>query len=383
MKLSDKIMKIKPSATLEVINKVNKMREAGEKVISFGAGEPDFNTPKEVSKAAKDAIDNGFTHYTSVSGITDLKDAIVAKLKRDNNIDYGRDNILVSNGAKHSLHNALETILNPGDEVIISSPYWVSYTEMIALAGAKTVFVETSLKDGFVLKADLIKEKISKKTKAIIINSPNNPTGCVIPKSELEKIAELALQNNIIIISDEIYEKLIYGDTHFSIASISDEVKNNTITINGVSKAYAMTGWRIGYMAAPKEIIQGASKLQGHTTSNPNSIAQKAAMAAMLMDNSKLNDMKMEFIKRRDYMYEELSKIDKFIMPPKPQGAFYIFFDISKFGMSSLEFANYALEKVKVGLVPGIAFGMDNFVRVAYANSMEEIVEGIKRLKTL
>lgn len=383
MKLSKKIMQISPSATLEVVNKVNKMREAGENVISFGAGEPDFNTPKKIRDAAKDAIDKGFTHYTSVSGISDLKDAIVQKFRIDNNIDYKRENILISNGAKHSLHNAIEAIIDPGDEVIVSSPYWVSYTEMIALAGGKTVFAETSLEDGFTLKADKLAEKISPKTKAIIINSPNNPTGCVLPREELEKIAELALKNNIIIISDEIYEKLIYGQKHFSIASISEEVKNNTITINGVSKTYAMTGWRIGYMAAPAEVIKAASKLQGHTTSNPNSIAQKAAITAVLLKDEELDAMKTEFIKRRDYMYNELSKIEKFIMPPKPEGAFYIYFNISKFGMKSLEFANYALEKAKVALVPGLAFGMDDFVRVAYANSMEEIIEGIKRLKTL
>jgi len=371
MKLSKKIMQISPSATLEVVNKVNKMREAGENVISFGAGEPDFNTPKKIRDAAKDAIDKGFTHYTSVSGISDLKDAIVQKFRIDNNIDYKRENILISNGAKHSLHNAIEAIIDPGDEVIVSSPYWVSYTEMIALAGGKTVFAETSLEDGFTLKADKLAEKISPKTKAIIINSPNNPTGCVLPREELEKIAELALKNNIIIISDEIYEKLIYGQKHFSIASISEEVKNNTITINGV------------YMAAPAEVIKAASKLQGHTTSNPNSIAQKAAITAVLLKDEELDAMKTEFIKRRDYMYNELSKIEKFIMPPKPEGAFYIYFNISKFGMKSLEFANYALEKAKVALVPGLAFGMDDFVRVAYANSMEEIIEGIKRLKTL
>lgn len=383
MKVSEKVSKIEPSATLEVINKVNKMKENGENVISFGAGEPDFDTPLEISECAKKAIDDGFTHYTPVTGITDLKDAIIQKFKKDNNIDYKRENIIVSNGAKHSLYNAFETILNPGDEVIVPSPYWVSYGEMILLSGGVPIFVETKFEDGFMFTAELIKEKITPKTKAIIVNSPNNPTGSVLDRKELEKIAELALKNNIIIISDEIYEKLIYGKEHFSIASISEEVKNNTITINGVSKAYAMTGWRIGYMAAPKEIIQGASNFQGHTTSNPNSIAQKASVKAILMDDSKLKPMIDEFVKRRDYMYNELSKIDKFIMPPKPEGAFYIFFNISKFNMKSLEFSNYILDKVKVGVVPGLAFGMDDFVRVSYANAMEEIIEGVNRLKQI
>lgn len=384
MKLSDRVLNIEPSATLEVINKVNALKESGENVISFGAGEPDFDTPISISEAGKQAIDDGFTHYTPVTGINILKDAIIEKLKKDNNISYNRENIIVSNGAKHSLFNAFTTILNPGDEVIIPQPYWVSYGEMVILCGGVPVYVQTSIDDGFAFRANLIKDKITSKTKAIILNSPNNPTGAVLEESEIRKIADLAIKHDLIIISDEIYEKLVYGEKkHFSVASISEEVKNRTITINGVSKAYAMTGWRIGYMAGPSDFIKNASNFQGHTTSNPNSIAQKASVKAMLMDNRDLQPMIDEFKRRRDYMYEELSKNDKFIMPPKPDGAFYIFLDISKFNMRSLEFAKYVIEKEKVGVVPGIAFGMDNYVRLSYANSMEEIIEGVNRLKNL
>lgn len=384
MKLSDRVLNIEPSATLEVINKVNALKESGENVISFGAGEPDFDTPISISEAGKQAIDDGFTHYTPVTGINILKDAIIEKLKKDNNISYNRENIIVSNGAKHSLYNAFTTILNPGDEVIIPQPYWVSYGEMVILCGGVPVYVQTSIDDGFAFRANLIKDKITSKTKAIILNSPNNPTGAVLEESEIRKIADLAIKHDLIIISDEIYEKLVYGEKkHFSVASISEEVKNRTITINGVSKAYAMTGWRIGYMAGPSDFIKNASNFQGHTTSNPNSIAQKASVKAMLMDNRDLQPMIDEFKRRRDYMYEELSKNDKFIMPPKPDGAFYIFLDISKFNMRSLEFAKYVIEKEKVGVVPGIAFGMDNYVRLSYANSMEEIIEGVNRLKNL
>lgn len=384
MKLSDRVLNIEPSATLEVINKVNALKESGENVISFGVGEPDFDTPISISEAGKQAIDDGFTHYTPVTGINILKDAIIEKLKKDNNISYNRENIIVSNGAKHSLFNAFTTILNPGDEVIIPQPYWVSYGEMVILCGGVPVYVQTSIDDGFAFRANLIKDKITSKTKAIILNSPNNPTGAVLEESEIRKIADLAIKHDLIIISDEIYEKLVYGEKkHFSVASISEEVKNRTITINGVSKAYAMTGWRIGYMAGPSDFIKNASNFQGHTTSNPNSIAQKASVKAMLMDNRDLQPMIDEFKRRRDYMYEELSKNDKFIMPPKPDGAFYIFLDISKFNMRSLEFAKYVIEKEKVGVVPGIAFGMDNYVRLSYANSMEEIIEGVNRLKNL
>lgn len=383
MNLSERVLNIKPSATLGVVNKVNELREKGENIISFGAGEPDFDTPEPIKKKAFEAIKEGKTNYTSVSGIKELKNAIIDKLKKDNNLEYKKENIVISNGAKHSLYNVLLALLNPGDEVIVPVPYWVSYTEMIKLAEGKPVFVETKLEDGFILKAEEIEKKITTKTKAIILNTPNNPTGAVMPKEEIEKIAKLAIKNDIIVISDEIYEKLIYENVHYSIASFGEEMKKRTVVINGMSKAYAMTGWRIGYMAAPNNLAKAVSALQGHSTSNPNSIAQYASVAALEMDEEIIGNMKKEFVKRRDFMYNELSKIEKFKLAPKPKGAFYIFVNIEAFGMTSVEFCDYALEKVKVGLVPGIAFGNDKCIRLSYAYSMEEIKEGIERLKRL
>lgn len=383
MKLSERVKSIQPSATLEVVTKVAKMKENGESIISFGAGEPDFDTPDYVKEAAKAAIDKGYTHYTPTGGVTPLKKAICEKFKRDNNIEYLPEEIVVSNGAKHSLCNAIEAIINPGDEVLISSPYWVSYSEIVRLAGGVPQFVDTKFEDGFVLRAEEIEKKISSKTKAIIVNSPGNPTGCVMGEDDLRKIGDVAIKHDLVIISDEIYEKLIYGKKHISIASLSKELKERTITINGVSKAYAMTGWRMGYLAAPKHIAKGILDLQGHMTSNPNSIAQYATIAALEMDEKVVEDMRVEFEKRRDYMYEELKKIKGFKLPPKPEGAFYIFVDISEFKMSSIEFSNYVLETAHVALVPGIAFGIEGFIRLSYANSMEDIVEGIERLKKI
>lgn len=383
MKLSEKVSNIQPSATLAVVTKVVKMKEKGEKVISFGAGEPDFETPEVIKEAAIKAIREGKTHYTPIGGISELKKTIAKKFKVENNLDYLPEEIVVSNGAKHSLTNAIEAVVNPGDEVIISSPYWVSYSEMIKLAKGTPVFVETKFEEGFLLKAEDVEKKITSKTKAIIINSPNNPTGCVMGYESLKKIGELAVKHNLVIISDEIYEKLVYGEKHISIASISPEIKERTITINGVSKAYAMTGWRIGYLAAPKHIAKGILDLQGHMTSNPNSIAQYATIAALEMDGGIIELMRKEFEARRDYMYEALSKIKGFKLPPQPEGAFYIFVNIEDFKMNSVEFSNYALEKAHVALVPGAAFGMDNFVRLSYANSLNEIKEGMEMLKKI
>ncbi len=383
MKLSEKVSCIQPSATLAVVTKVVKMKESGEKVISFGAGEPDFETPEVIKEAAIKAIRDGKTHYTPIGGITELRKAVAKKFKEDNNIDYLPEEIVVSNGAKHSLTNAIEAVVNPGDEVIVSSPYWVSYSEMIRLAKGVPVFVETKFEEGFLLRAEEVEKKITDKTKAIIVNSPSNPTGCVMGYDELKKIGELAVKYNIIIISDEIYEKLVYGEKHISIASISPEIKERTITINGVSKAYAMTGWRIGYLGAPKNIAKGILDFQGHMTSNPNSIAQYATIAALEMDKGIIESMRKEFEKRRDYMYEALSKIKGFKLPPKPEGAFYIYVNIEEFKMTSLEFADYVLEKAHVAIVPGAAFGMENFVRLSYANSLDEIKEGMEMLKKI
>ena len=383
MILSKKLLKIESSATLDVIEKVNELKAKGENIISFGAGEPDFDTPKKVRDVAKKAIDEGFTHYTNVSGIMELKKAIINKLKKDNGVDYTPDNIVVSNGAKHSLYNVLSAILNKGDEVLIQTPYWVSYPEMVKLVEGKPVFVETRIEENFKLTAKKLEEKITDKTKAIILNNPNNPTGNTIDKKELQKIADLAIKNNLFIISDEIYEKLLYEGKNTSIASLSEEIKKRTIIVNGVSKAYAMTGWRIGYLAADKKITALINGFQGHTTSNPNSIAQKAASAALKLTDLELKPMLDEFKKRRDFMYEELKKIKKLKLSEKPKGAFYIMGNIENYKMTSKEFCNYVLEEAKVAIVPGIAFGEDKYIRFSYANSIEEIKEGIKRLQKL
>ncbi|MGM0507800.1 MAG: pyridoxal phosphate-dependent aminotransferase [Fusobacteriota bacterium] len=383
MILSKRVSNIEPSATLDLIKKVKILEGKGEEVVSFGAGEPDFNTPEIVREFAKKAIDNGFTHYTKVSGINKLRENIVKKLKRDNGLDYTKDNILVSNGAKHSLYNTFSAILNPGDEVLLQSPYWVSYPEMIKLVGGKPVFVDTNVDENFKLSVDKLKAKLTSKTKVILINNPNNPTGNTMTEDQLKEIGEFAVENDLIIVSDEIYEKLTYDGEHKSIASISKPIKERTIIINGVSKAYAMTGWRIGYLAAPKNIVNGIISLQGHMTSNPNSIAQKAAQKALELSDGDLKIMIDEFKKRRDYMFSELKKIDKFKLPDKPRGAFYIMPNIEKFGMSSSDFCDYVLEKAKVAIVPGIAFGKDEYVRFSYATSMENIKKGLERLKKL
>jgi len=381
MILSKKLLEIEPSATLDVIKKVNELRAKGENIISFGAGEPDFDTPKKVREVAKKAIDKGFTHYTNVSGIAELKKAIINKLKKDNDLDYTPENIVVSNGAKHSLYNVLSAILNEGDEVLIQAPYWVSYPEMVKLVGGKPVFVDTRIEENFKLTSKKLEEKLTDKTKAIILNNPNNPTGNTFSKKELEDIAKLAIKNDLFVISDEIYEKLLYEGENISIASLSEEIKKRTIVVNGVSKAYAMTGWRIGYLAADKKIVDLINGFQGHTTSNPNSIAQKAATEALKLSDLELKPMIDEFKKRRDFMYEELKKIKKLKLSEKPKGAFYIMGNIENYNMTSKEFCDYVLEEAKVAIVPGIAFGKDKYIRFSYATSMEEIKEGIKRLQ--
>lgn len=383
MFLSERVLSMQPSATLELIAKINKMKEEGEKVISLGAGEPDFDTPEYIKNAAKRAIDDGFTHYTPAGGIKDLKEAIVKKLKRDNNLEYGVKNIVVSNGAKHSLYNLFQAVVNKGDEVLIPSPYWVSYAEMVKFAEGEPIFIETSFEENFALKVEEIAKKITKKTKAIILNSPSNPTGKVISAEELKKIGELCVKNNILIISDEIYEKMIYEGEHVSIAALSPEIKNITVIVNGVSKAYAMTGWRIGYIAAPEDIAKYIDAFQGNTTSNPNSIAQKATVEALNNEGDALVVMREEFKRRRDYMYAELSTMKMFKLAEKPAGAFYIFADIKSSGLTSQEFCKMVLDKTKVGIVPGCAFGMEGYIRFSYATSMKDIEEAMKRLRSI
>ena len=368
------------------------MKTQGIDVVSFGAGEPDFNTPENIAEEGIKAIKEGKTRYTPASGILELKEAVCEKLKKDNNLTYSPKNIIISSGAKHSIYNALMAITNPGDEIIISVPYWVSYPELIKLAGGKPVFIKTKEENDFKYTLEDLNNALSNKTKAIILNSPNNPTGTFYNKNELEKIADWAVKNNIFVISDEIYEKLVYdGENHVSIASLNDEIKNLTILINGMSKAYAMTGWRIGYAAASEDITKIMSNIQSHTTSNPCSISQYASVEGLSGDQSSVEKMKKHFEERRNFMVDTVNSIEG-LSCRKPKGAFYVMVNITKIkgktirGMkieSSLDFAKLLLDEGKVAVIPGIGFGDDDYIRLSYATSMENIEKGLSRIKTI
>ncbi|MCI1943940.1 pyridoxal phosphate-dependent aminotransferase [Clostridium luticellarii] len=389
MILSKKAEKIQPSITLEITAKAKKMKSQGIDVIGFGAGEPDFNTPENIQKAAVAAMKEGYTKYTPASGILELKEAVVKKFKVDNGLEYSTDQIIISTGAKQCLCNAFQAVLNPGDQVIIAVPYWVSYPELVRLSGGVPVFVDTKEENDFKYTVEDLQKAYTDKTKVIIINSPNNPTGSIYSEEELKQIADFAREKDILILSDEIYEKLIYGNRrHVSIAGISQDAYSRTIVINGVSKTYAMTGWRIGYCAADKDIIKLMSNVQSHTTGNPNSIAQYAALAALNGENSQIENMMDEFKKRREYMIEKIDSIEG-LSCLKPEGAFYVMLNISKtFGKTidghsignSLEFSSLLLEKEKVAVVPGLGFGIDGYVRLSYATSMENIKRGLDRI---
>ena len=391
-KLSEKGLKISPSVTLEITAKAKSMKTQGIDVVSFGAGEPDFNTPENIAEEGIKAIKEGKTRYTPASGILELKEAVCEKLKKDNNLTYSPKNIIISSGAKHSIYNALMAITNPGDEIIISVPYWVSYPELIKLAGGKPVFIKTKEENDFKYTLEDLNNALSNKTQAIILNSPNNPTGTFYNKNELEKIADWAVKNNIFVISDEIYEKLVYdGENHVSIASLNDEIKNLTILINGMSKAYAMTGWRIGYAAASEDITKIMSNIQSHTTSNPCSISQYASVEGLSGDQSSVEKMKKHFEERRNFMVDTVNSIEG-LSCRKPKGAFYVMVNITKIkgktirGMkieSSLDFAKLLLDEGKVAVIPGIGFGDDDYIRLSYATSMENIEKGLSRIKTI
>lgn len=390
MKLSRKAEALAASLTLEITAKANEMKKKGIDVVSFGAGEPDFNTPDYIKEAAIKAINDNHTRYTATSGIIELKKAIVKKFKEDNGLEYSENQILISTGAKQSLANVFSAILNEGDEVLINIPYWVTYPELVKLNGGVPVFIETKKENSFKFTLKELEENCTERTKAILINSPNNPTGSVYTEEELRVIAEFAREKDLIIISDEIYEKLIYdGKKHISIASLSEDAFNRTIVINGVSKTYAMTGWRIGYSAAPIEINKLMTNIQSHTTSNANAIAQYAALAALEGNDDEIKAMVKEFARRKNYMIESINNID-LLETLHPNGAFYVMVDVSKlFGKKcdgkvikgSIDFAKAILEKEKVAVIPGIAFGNDNYIRLSYATSMENIEEGIRRIE--
>ncbi len=379
--------------TLAISAKAQTLKEQGIDVIGFGAGEPDFATPENIKQAAIEAIINNDTHYTIVSGTNALKDAIVEKFDHDNGLSYERNQLVVSCGAKHSFYNLAQVLWDTGDEIIIPAPYWVSYPDMVILANATPVIVSTDQSAGFKITAEQLQQSITKNTRAVVLNSPSNPTGSAYTKNELEALAEVILKNKLLVISDEIYEKIVFdGFEHVSIASLSKEMKRNTVVINGASKCFAMTGWRIGYLAASAEIASAVSKIQGQSTSNPTSISQAACLEALTGKQSptEIQKMVVEFNKRRDYLMDRYSKIDG-ISCYKPVGSFYTFPDFSGvYGKQwngntikgSLDIAEFLIEEAKVALVPGIAFGADNNQRLSFATSMKNIIEGMDRIET-
>ncbi|MBI4982414.1 MAG: pyridoxal phosphate-dependent aminotransferase [Candidatus Omnitrophica bacterium] len=380
-RLADRLKKINPSLTLAITAKAKKLKADGFDVLNFGAGEPDFDTPDFVKKAAIEAINSGFTKYTPTTGIPELKKLISEKFKKENSLEYTVNQIVVSCGAKHSIFNALFVLLNRNDEVLIPVPYWVSYPEMVNLCEAAPRYIHTSAANSFKITAKDLEKHITTKTKLLILNSPSNPSGCVYSPEELKEIAEICVKKRVFVLSDEIYEKIIFDNIkHVSIASFNKDIYDLTITVNGLSKSYSMTGWRIGYLGGPADVTEAISNLQDHTTSNPNSIAQKAAIAALSNTSNFCKDVCAEFQKRRDFMVSRI-KTMKNISCVNPQGAFYVFCDISKTKLNSATFANRLLEEAYVSLIPGNGFGMDKNIRISFATSMETIKNGMDRLE--
>ncbi len=379
--MNARIASIKPSVTLGITAKAKAMKAEGQDVFSFAAGEPDFDTPENIKKAAAEALARGETKYSPASGAADLKAAIVDKLKKDNGLEYDAGQIVVSNGAKHSLFNVIMAMCQEGDEVIIPAPFWLSYPEMVTIAGGKPVIVNCSEADEYKIKPEALEAAITPKTKAIIINSPSNPIGVVYSRDELKAIADIAVKHGVYVVSDEIYEKLVYeGVEHVSIGSFSEDIFKLTVTVNGFSKAYSMTGWRLGYFAAPMEIVKAVNALQSHSTSGPNTFAQFGGVEALVGPQDAVEEMRKSFEERRNYLYERLTSIDG-VSCVKPGGAFYMLPNISSFGLDSLSFADKLLESKGVAVVPGIAFGADANVRMSYACSMDNIKGGVDRLE--
>jgi aspartate aminotransferase len=381
MEISNRAAQLTPSLTLSIDSKAKAMKLEGIDICGFGAGEPDFDTPEHIKAAAIAALEAGFTKYTPSSGLPELRQAIAEKFLNDNHIEYRPNQVIVSNGAKHSCYNAILATCERDDEVIIPSPYWVSYPDMVRLAGAEPVIVQTSERNGWKMSAEEFENAMTPRTKMVIMNSPSNPSGAVYTRQELEAIVQVAAEEDIYILSDEIYEKLVYdGAEHVSIASLSKQAYDLAITVCGFSKSYAMTGWRLGYMGAPDEIAKAVDSIQSHSTSNPCSFAQKGAIAALRGDQQPLSDMHDEFDMRRNYMYDRISKIPN-ITAVKPQGAFYVLVNISQLGLTSQNFTDRLLSKANVAVVPGAAFGDDRTVRLSYATSIDVIKKGLDRFQ--
>jgi len=389
MNVSQRAKNLVPSATLAIGAKARQMQADGIDVIGFAQGEPDFDTPDHIKEAAIQAAREGFTKYTATGGINELKDAVVAKLKRDNGLTYTRNQVLISCGGKHSLYNVFQALLDPGDEVIIPAPYWVSFPEQVKLCDAKPVIVRTSEAQGFRLNRQVLEPAVTARTKLVVLNSPSNPTGAALSRTELEGIAALAVERGFTVVSDETYEALVYdGYRHVSIASLSDTVYARTIVVNSMSKAYAMTGWRLGYAAGPAEIIKAMDGLQGQMTSNPTSFAQRGAVVALTGSQEPTHRMREEFAKRRRYIVDRLNAMPN-IRCHSPEGAFYVFPNVSAlYGKrhgnkpigNSAEFTTFLLEAARIAVVPGVEFGNDSHVRISYATSMANIEKGMNRM---
>ncbi|HEY9882287.1 MAG TPA: pyridoxal phosphate-dependent aminotransferase [Thermosynechococcaceae cyanobacterium] len=380
MKLAKRVEQVTPSLTLAIDAKAKALKADGVDICSFSAGEPDFATPAHIVEAAKQALDAGKTRYGAAAGEPRLRDAIAQKLQNDNGLCYGAENVIVTNGGKHSLFNLMLAIIDAGDEVIIPSPYWVSYPEMVKLAGGTPVIVPTDEKSQFKITPAQLQQAITPKTKLFIINSPSNPTGMVYTPAELAALAEVIVSNDLLVVSDEIYEKLVYdGTQHVSIGTCSPEIYERTLVSSGFAKAYSMTGWRVGWLAGPVEIIRAATRIQGHSTSNVCTFAQWGAIAALESSQACVETMRVAFAERRQAMFDLINAIPG-LSCAKPDGAFYLFPSIAKTGMTSLEFCDALLEEQQVALIPGIAFGADDYIRLSYATDMDTINRGMERL---
>ena len=387
---TSRINNMTPSATIEITSKIAELKKKGIEIIAFNIGEPDFDTPENIRERAKEGLDIGHTRYTPAAGTIELREEIAKKLYKENKLKYSYNDIIVSNGAKQSIMNALLTLCEKGDEVVIPSPYWVSYIEMVKLTGAKPVLVQLEEKDNFKLDIEKIKQNINEKTKCIMLNSPNNPTGSIYTEKQLREIGKICVDNDIYILADEIYEKLIYdGEKHISIGTFSEEIKNKTILINGVSKSYAMTGWRIGYAAGPRKLVKAMSDLQGHMTSGPNAPAQYASLEALANTEKSVEVMVKEFDRRRKYIVDRINSIEGMTCN-LPKGAFYVMPNVKSFyGKSyasykiknSMDLTNYLLEEAKIAVAPGEVFGINNNIRIAYSNSMENIEKGMNQME--
>ncbi|AVH64737.1 pyridoxal phosphate-dependent aminotransferase [Nostoc sp. 'Peltigera membranacea cyanobiont' N6] len=381
MKLASRVSQVTPSLTLAIAAKAKALKAEGIDVCSFSAGEPDFDTPAHIKAAAVKALDEGKTKYGAAAGEPKLREAIAHKLKIDNGLDYKSENVIVTNGGKHSLYNLMVALIDPGDEVIIPAPYWLSYPEMVTLVGGVPVIVHTDATTGYKITPEQLRKAIAPKTKLFILNSPSNPTGMVYTPDEIKALAQVVVDADIFVVSDEIYEKILYdGAEHISIGSLGKEIFDRTLISNGFAKAYSMTGWRLGYLAGPVEIIKAASTIQGHSTSNVCTFAQYGAIAALQSSQDCVEEMRQAFAKRRQVMLDRLNAIPG-LSTAKPDGAFYLFPDISKTGLKSLEFCDALLGEHQVAVIPGIAFGADDNIRLSYATDMATIEKGMDRLE--